>query len=462
MRVGGIEETVTVTGASPVVDVTNVRRQTVVSNELLEALPTSTKSVGQLATLTTGLTGLGDVGGTYQVEPGQDVVSGGGAFHGKSGTKVSYDGMGMENSSGNSSYQLNSASVEEMVMSTSGISADTNADGLVVNIIPKEGSNQFRTTLSGLYTNDSLEGSNLSDELKASGLTASNKTLKLFDTSATLGGPIKKDRLWFFVAPRTWGIARTQAGTYWNKTQDVFLTPPGAARKVVQWTPWTDRPEDVDSGRREWYDSILSRVTYQMNAKNKFNVTYDEQRACNCGSVSATTSHEAYISSYRFEPNRLFQATWTSPITNRLLLEAGGAATISQWNMYYNPGVSNDIVNVYDFLTGQQYGSPAVYLGHPNSRDRYTYRASLSYVTGTHNYQDRVPERDAEDGHVLARERKHQLLLLRRSSDWAPAVQLSVPRQGARQRRPGHLRAGSVGGLEEDDTHPRPALGLLQ
>ncbi len=157
MRVGGIEETVTVTGASPVVDVTNVRRQTVVSNELLEALPTSTKSVGQLATLTTGLTGLGDVGGTYQVEPGQDVVSGGGAFHGKSGTKVSYDGMGMENSSGNSSYQLNSASVEEMVMSTSGISADTNADGLVVNIIPKEGGNQFRTTLSGLYTNDSLE-----------------------------------------------------------------------------------------------------------------------------------------------------------------------------------------------------------------------------------------------------------------------------------------------------------------
>ena len=154
-----------------------------------------------------------------------------------------------------------------------------------------------------------------------------------------------------------------------------------------------------------------------MNAKNKFNVTYDEQRACNCGSVSATTSHEAYISSYRFEPNRLFQATWSSPITNRLLLEAGGAATISQWNMYYNPGVTNDIVNVYDFRTGQQYGSPAVYLGHPNSRDRYTYRASLSYVTGIAQLQDRVPERDAEDGHVLARERKRQLLLLRRRPD---------------------------------------------
>ena len=157
MRVGSLQETITVTGASPVVDVTNVRRQTVVTNELLEALPTSTKSIGQLTTLTTGVTGLGDVGGTYQVEPGQDVVSGGGRFHGKGGTKVSYDGMGMENSSGNNSYQLNAASVEEMVMSTSGISADTNADGIVVNIVPKEGGNNFRTIISG-YLRELVDG----------------------------------------------------------------------------------------------------------------------------------------------------------------------------------------------------------------------------------------------------------------------------------------------------------------
>ena len=387
MKVGGVQESVTVTGASPVVDVQNVRRQTVVSNELLEALPTSTKSVGQLTTLTTGLTGLGDVGGTYQVEPGNDVVSGGGQFHGKSGTKVSYDGMGIENSSGNSSYQLNAASVEEMVMSTSGISADTNADGLVVNIVPKEGGNQFRTQLAGLFANDSLESTNLSQELKDRGLTTANKTLKLFDESATFGGPIKRDRLWFFAAARSWGVARNQAGVFWNKTQNEFLTPPGAARKVVKWTPWTDRPEDRNSGRLEWYDSILSRFTYQATSKMKFNVTYDEQRACNCGSVSAAESHEAYISSYRFEPNRLFQVTWNAPVTNRLLLEAGVGATISQWNMYYNPGVTDDIVYVSDLGIGQTYGAPIVYLGHPNSRDRFTYRASASYVTGSHNFK---------------------------------------------------------------------------
>mgnify|MGYP003338654904 CR=1 FL=1 len=106
--------------------------------------------------------------------------------------------MGMENSSGNSSYQLNSAAVEEMVMSTSGISADTNADGLVVNVIPKEGGNQFKVTLQGLYANNSLEGTNLTADLKARGLTTSNKTQKLFDYSAGIGGPIKKDKTFIF------------------------------------------------------------------------------------------------------------------------------------------------------------------------------------------------------------------------------------------------------------------------
>jgi hypothetical protein len=295
--------------------------------------------------------------------------------------------MGMENSSGNNSYQLNAASVEEMVMSTSGISADTNADGIVVNIVPKEGGNSFRTSISGVYANSAMESTNLSQELKDRGLLTANKTMKVFDESLSVGGPIKRDHVWFFVAPRTWGVARSQAGTYWNKTQNEYLTPPGARWKVVKWTPWVDRPEDRLSGRLEWYDSILTRITWQATPKNKFNFTYDEQRACNCGSVSASQSHEYYLSSYRFEPNRLFQATWSSPITSRLLLEAGYAATISQWNMFYQPGVQPDIISVTDTLIPQSYGAANSYLGFPNSRDRFTQRASLSYVTGSHNFK---------------------------------------------------------------------------
>jgi carboxypeptidase family protein/TonB-dependent receptor-like protein len=387
LRVGAVQENVTVTGATPLVDVQNVRRQQVVTSDLLDALPVSSKSISSLASLTTGLSGIGDVGGQYQVEPGNDVVSGGGAFHGKSGTKVSYDGMGMENSSGNSSFQLTASSVEEMVMSTSGISADTNADGIVVNIIPKDGSNTFKTILGGLFSNDKLESDNINDALKQRGLTSASKTQKLFDESASVGGPIKRDRLWFFGTVRTWGFARQNAGVYWNKTQNVFLTPPGAAAKVVKWTPWVDRPLDRLSGRQEWYDSALGRITWQVTKSNKIGFTYNEQRGCNCGSVSTAESQEHYLSSYRFYPNRLVQGTWNSTLTSKLLLEAGFAATISQWNMYYNPGVDNSIVSISDVGLGISYGAPIVYLGHPNGRDRYTQRASLSYVTGSHNFK---------------------------------------------------------------------------
>ena len=120
---------------------------------------------------------------------------------------------------------------------------------------------------------------------------------------------------------------------------------------------------------------------------NKIGVTYNEQRGCNCGSVSTAESQEHYLSSYRFYPNRLIQATWNSSLTSKLLLEAGFAATISQWNMYYNPGVDNSIVSISDVGLGISYGAPIVYLGHPNGRDRYTQRASLSYVTGSHNFK---------------------------------------------------------------------------
>ena len=159
LSVGAIAETITVTGATPTVDVQNVRRQQVVTRELLDTLPVSTKHINNLVTLTAGFTGLADVGGRYNSQVG-------GSYHGKRGTQVAFDGMGVENSSGNSSYQINAAAVDEMVLQTSGIGADTKADGSVVNVIPKEGGNTFSGILSGFYANDSMESDNLSQELQ--------------------------------------------------------------------------------------------------------------------------------------------------------------------------------------------------------------------------------------------------------------------------------------------------------
>jgi len=106
LQVGSLQETITVSGASPLVDTANARRQVIASAELLSTLPVSTKNLQSLVAITPGWSGVSDVGGRYLVEPG--------AFHGKRGIKVSFDGLVVENSDGNSSYQINAAGVQEM------------------------------------------------------------------------------------------------------------------------------------------------------------------------------------------------------------------------------------------------------------------------------------------------------------------------------------------------------------
>ena len=90
---------------------------------------------------------------------------------------------------------------------------------------------------------------------------------------------------------------------------------------------------------------------------------------------------------YRFDPNRLLQTSWTSTQTSRLLLEAGYTVAISQWNQFFMPGVTPDMMRVTDQGLGINYGSGSVYRGDPNNTDRYSARGSVSYVTGSHNFK---------------------------------------------------------------------------
>lgn len=395
MRVGALEESITVSGAAPLVDTQNVRKQLVASAELLSALPTSSKQIYTLVTLTPGYSGVPDVGGQYASEAG--------AFHGKRGTRALFNGMGVENSSGNSSYQINAATVEEMVLQTTGISAEVNADGPIMNIIPKSGSNKFQATLNGLYSNHAMESDNLSSDLRSRGLTTANQRVKIFDESASLGGPIKKDKIWFFGAFRTWGMAKWFSGVYYNRTQDQSRTPAGAPLRVVPYTPWTDRPLDTFSSRWESYDAKSGRVTWQAAPKHKIDFFIDHQYGCNCGSIGAADTVETYVGSYKFEPNRFIQVTYNSPLTPKLLLEAGYGASISQWNQTYGPNVTPDIASVTDVALGVQYGSSATYRGRPNYTNRLTQRAAITYVSGAHNFKAGVQtEQLATDQFIFA------------------------------------------------------------
>src|SRR4029434_6991913 len=90
---------------------------------------------------------------------------------------------------------------------------------------------------------------------------------------------------------------------------------------------------------------------------------------------------------YGFEPNRFIQGTDNSPITSRLLLEAGVGASISQWNAFWQPGVQAKTVSITDVGNGYTYGATATYRGHPDYTNRYMVRGALTYVTGSHAFK---------------------------------------------------------------------------
>src|SRR3989454_1611640 len=372
MKIGALEETVTVTGAAPLVDTQNVRKQTLVSSDLLNLLPSSVKNLNNLVSLTPGFRG----------QEGFDITGGytgtvGVAYHGKGGTNVAFDGMQIAHATGGQGYNQNQETVQETVLSTSGISADTNADGVVINMVPKEGANNFSGAANGLYSGKSLQSNNLNDSLRGRGLATVTTVRYVYDAGFTLGGPIKKDKLWFFHSFREWGNERQAAGKFFNTTQGTPF-----------YTADTSRPAYV----HEWYESKATRVTWRASDKNKFNFFVDPQRDCHCPANVASgriDAPEAFFS-YRLTPAGLYQAAWNYPATNRLLVEAGTALVMGSWPTYSESifNVKPTDIAITDAASGITYNAPVAGSINPiKDVPRWSQRFTTSYVTGSHAFK---------------------------------------------------------------------------
>ena len=366
MQVGAVEETVTVTGASPLVDVRNVRQQQVVSDELLDALPVGQKSMVMLLNLTPGFSSMPDVGGSRGIYQSSFINA---AFRGKSNlNKTTMDGMRTNTVEGTSQsgYFPNAAMVEEITLETAAGSAESTAAGAVVNFVPKDGGNTFSGTLSGLFGDENLQSDNLTDELRARGLTTVNKILDIWEYGGSFGGPLRKDRLWFVTAHRWMGI-RNQLPLAYNLTQGTpFYTPDPA------------RPGDRD----EHFRSNAVRLTWQVSPRNKLNGLVDIQENRTVF-FSPSTAPEALLD-FDFAPVGLYQATWNSPITNKLLVDAGASFSFFNWPVRRRPGVNPDHISILDLQQGLRYNAVAFNYGEPKISHRFSQRFAVSYVTGSH------------------------------------------------------------------------------
>ena len=138
----------------------------------------------------------------------------GGPYHGKGNTQIQFDGMNLQQPRGDIGPQPNTALVEEVTMQTSGISAESNADGPLFNMVPRSGGNTYNGGMSGYYSGSNLQSDNLTDELKARGLQAANPVRRLYDYNAAFGGPFKQNKLWFFASFRHWGQEEQVTGMF--------------------------------------------------------------------------------------------------------------------------------------------------------------------------------------------------------------------------------------------------------
>src|SRR5438105_2241094 len=376
MQVGALEETITVSGETPLIDTQNTRQQKVLSSELLDTLPTGQKTAINVVSLTPGMTtaGLADVGGslgTYN--------AGGNAttFHGKTGLKRGDDGRRVENmeADGNLGYILNAITVQETTVETGGVSAESDMSGVSMNMVPKEGGNAFHYMASGLFTNEHLSTDNFGQQLRDRGVTLPSKVINIYDWWGTAGGPIKQNKVWFFAAERIWCNRNQRANTFWNKTQGTPF-----------FTPDPSRPFQPN----EYYKSHAGRVTWQASQRNKLNFFLDVQKNCKCysgtGLTAVTTTAPEADAQLRFWPQFLAQVSWSAPVSTRLLLEAGYSATISHWPRVSNPGVSTDAIRITESSTGFVYGAPET-LQDLQDSDRHAQRFSASYITGTHTFK---------------------------------------------------------------------------
>jgi hypothetical protein len=211
LEVGGLEAEVTVLGESPILETAQASASFTFTKELMSTVP-NPRDVWGIITQTPGVSANAiNVGGT---QTGNQVSFRGHGVDPRQNTYV-LDGANITDSQNNgaSQFYLDVEAFEEMQLQVSSHSAEVQTPGMVVNIVPKSGSNRLRGGGSAYFTNESLQNDNVDDDLQARGVNRASNLNEYFDVGFDLGGPILRDRLWFYGSYRWQEIENFITGT---------------------------------------------------------------------------------------------------------------------------------------------------------------------------------------------------------------------------------------------------------
>jgi hypothetical protein len=381
LRVGAIAETVTVTGETPIVDVQNTMRRDVVTRDLLDALPTGRdfQTIGNVVPSVT--MGRFDVGGSSTAQSGTLIAFGsrGADFH------LNIDGMPANITFGegwfNGIYH-NESTVQEMSYTISGGNAETPQGGVSVNMIPRTGGNAFNYEGLLTWANNSLQANNYDDALRAKGFNPTAGGLsKLWDGNGSAGGPIKRDRLWFFGSARYWGFSENVPNVFLGQS-DPRVVPPNAVQAS-------------DDTTLKAFDFRLTtqigntRITGSYDNGPRTRQYFGIENRGGSPESFAQYPNSSYVNQYKS----------TTTLTSRMLLELGFTRVwwysellpqpqtrMATCFVAFNlcpPGTDFGDIRKTDLTQSWNFNAP----GNPNSTfeaPRNTVVGSLSYVTGGH------------------------------------------------------------------------------
>jgi hypothetical protein len=360
LSVGQLEESITVTGESPLVDVRGSVSQSVMSRATLDTIPTGRDpfAVGQLIAGVT--TSTPDVGGTQVMQ--QPTLQ----VHGSSnndnvfmvdGVQIQHIGFG-GNQTG---FYFNDGLMEEISYQTSSLPAEAPVGGVQINMIPHDGGNAFHGGVFATGGNGSMQADNLTPDLVALGFKIQNRVQSVYDVNFTLGGPIQRDRLWFFGTFRRWSannyLGNTFASTGEQAVDDQHLT-----------------------------DATI-RFTYQATRLNKFSFHYDRSikwrghRPNNWLTASINDPISDVVQTTQL--NYIGEIKWSSPISNRLLAEAAIFTLPVNYTLGFEPDAAPGTYATFDQILSTISGvSPRM---DTDSARMFTYSGNVSYVTGSHS-----------------------------------------------------------------------------
>ena len=362
LRIGAVEESVTVSGQAPVIDVQNAQRTTVLTRQLLDSVPVPRMYQAE------GAIAVGTKVSDQNVGGARSAVNPRLTAHMSvtKDTTIDVDGMKMNTlvGGGDSHPDHNDAMTQEMTIQTVALGAEVSAGGPHLNLIPREGGNTFSGATYVGYTDDSFKFNNLTDDLVRRGLQTPDAVKMIYDVNASIGGPIKSDRLWFFASHRNVGNDNIVANSFY---------PDGS-------------PGVYDQRVRNY----TLRLTWQVSPRNKI-TAYDDYQTKYVGHLYTSGIDVATASRTRPPVIKYTNAVkWTSTVSSKLVLDAGYGTSVNSYTEKYQPGILKTPFTPewYANAGRQDINRSTTTTASTPETGTYNFRymaiSSLQYVTGSH------------------------------------------------------------------------------